>query len=329
MKHNVVIGSLVFGLGMVTGWFIKPAPTSLASSAAARGSASKALTSAALTSPSEPAIPGKRAQREPVVQKPANMPTEEQTIMATEMKLKVGKTMINSHLGKLKQQIVRLDEKLQLTKEQKSGITTWLDDKISKIESIELSDSSSFSKVAELANSTTNEALENQLASTLNSDQKAALTDLKDSDLHLKIDAMALKSLSKLQGAIDFEDGQRDEVYKILTKNAEVKALAESKNPDINKILADGMGFEIDPYDLGLEQVITDTRKEAGVNLDQPQTSQKIREAIDKRIEEKVNQLQPVLNDKQLARYREELKSKGMGIFGAAVMGTDDAQSKK
>jgi hypothetical protein len=217
MKHNVVIGSLVFGLGMVTGWFIKPAPTSLASSAAARGSASKALTSAALTSPSEPAIPGKRAQREPVVQKPANMPTEEQTIMATEMKLKVGKTMINSHLGKLKQQIVRLDEKLQLTKEQKSGITTWLDDKISKIESIELSDSSSFSKVAELANSTTNEALENQLASTLNSDQKAALTDLKDSDLHLKIDAMALKSLSKLQGAIDFEDGQRDEVYKILT----------------------------------------------------------------------------------------------------------------
>ncbi len=54
-----------------------------------------------------------------------------------------------------------------------------------------------------------------------------------------------------------------------------------------------------------------------------------MRELIDKRIEEKINQLRPVLNDKQLARYREELKSKGMGIYGTAIMGMEATQPKK
>jgi CRISPR/Cas system CSM-associated protein Csm2 small subunit len=333
MKHNIVIGSLVFGLGMVTGWFIKPAPTSLASSEAARGSASKALTSAALTSPSEPAIPGKRAQREPVVQKPANMPTEEQMAQANKMQGEALKAMVKRHRAKLAQQIVRLDEKLQLTTEQKSGLTTWLDDQMKKMESMDLSDRSSFGKLHELASSITIEALENQLATTLTSDQQAALADFKDNDLHLKADAMALKSLSKLQGIIEFEDGQRDEVYKILTKNAEATTLAESKNTDMAKFYTEDMGIDMDPYDLGLQQAITDFMtdmgKEQTTTLDQSQIAQKIRELVDKRIEEKVNQLQPVLNDKQLARYREELKSKGKPNLGPVSMGTDDAQSKK
>jgi hypothetical protein len=334
MKHNIVIGSLVFGLGMVTGWFIKPVPTSLASSAAARGSASKALTSAALTSaaltsPSEPAIPGKRAQREPVVQKLANMPTEEQI----ETQGEALKAMVKRHRAKLAQQIVRLDEKLQLTTEQKSGLTTWLDDQMKKMESMDLSGRSSFGKLHELASSVTIEALENQLATTLTSDQQAALADFKDNDLHLKADAMALKSLSKLQGIIEFEDGQRDEVYKILTKNAEATTLAESKNADMAKVYTEDMGIDMDPYDLGLQQAITDFMtdmgKEQTTTLDKSQIAQKIRDLVDKRIEEKVNQLQPVLNDKQLARYREELKSKGKPNLGPVFMGTDDAQSKK
>ena len=134
----------------------------------------------------------------------------------------------------------------------------------------------------------------------------------------------SLKSLSKLQGIIEFEDGQRDEVYKILTKNAEATALAESKKPDMAKMFTDGMGIEIDPYDLGFQQAMNDSITEMGTegeaSPDQEQMAKKMREMIDKRIEEKITQLRPVLNDKQLALYREELKSKGMGVYGSTMM---------
>jgi hypothetical protein len=333
MKNNWMIVSLVFALGIVTGWVVKPAPPSQAPAVAAGGTASKAHTSAALTPPTEAAVPGKRAQREAAVKKPTNMPTEEQMAQAHKMQGEMSKTVVKRHRAKLEQQIVRLDEKLRLTTEQKSGITTWLEDQMKKMESMDLSDPSSLGKLPELAGSITNEALENQLATTLTADQQAALADFKDNDHHLKVDAMALKNLSKLQGIIEFEDGQRDEVYKILTKNAEAATLAESKNPDIAKVITEGMGIEIDPYDLGLQQAMTDSMtdmgKEGGAALGQPQTAQKMREAIDKRIEEKVKELSHVLNDKQLAQYREELKSKGMGIFGQVIMSMDAAQPKK
>jgi hypothetical protein len=333
MKNHWIIGMVVFGLGMMTGWFVKPTPPSLAPSVPDGAPASKALASATLTPPTEPPVPGKRAQREPAVKKTSNMPTEEQMAQASKMQGEMSKSMVKRHRAKLEQQIVRLDEKLQLTTAQKSGLTAWLDDQMKKMESMDLSDPASFGKLPELAGSITNEALENQLATTLTADQQAAFTDLKDNDLHLKIDAMALKSLSKLQGVIEFEDGQRDEVYKILTKNAEATAHAESKNPDMAKMFTDGMGIEIDPYDLGLQQAmtdsITDMGKEGEASHDQPQMAQKMRELIDKRIEEKINQLRPVLNDKQLARYREELKSKGMGIYGTAIMSMEATQPKK
>ena len=327
MKNPWTIGIVVFELGMMTGWFVKPTPPLLAPAVPDGAPVSQALASATLSPPKEPAIPGKRAQREPAVKKPSNMPSEEQMAQASNIQGEMLKSTVKRHRAKLEQQIVRLDEKLQLTTAQKSGLTAWLDDQMKKMESMDLSDPASFVKLPELAGSITNEALENQLSTTLTADQQAALTDFKENDLHLKVDAMALKGLSKLQGIIEFEDGQRDEVYKILTKNAEATALAQSKKPDMTKMFTDGMGIEIDPYDLGLQQAMNDSMTEMGkegeASPDQAQIAKKRREVIDKRIEEKITQLRPVLNDKQLALYREELKSKGMGLYGSAIMGME------
>ena len=105
MKNNWMIGSFLFGLGVATGWVVKPGPPSLVSPVATGLSAPKASASAALTPPTEPAVPGKRAQRETVVKKPSNMPTEEQMAQASKMQGEMSKAMVKRHRAKLEQQI--------------------------------------------------------------------------------------------------------------------------------------------------------------------------------------------------------------------------------
>ena len=323
----------MLGLGTAIGWVVKPAPPSLVATAADGVSALEAAASVMATPSTEPTVPGKRAQRESTAKKPSNMPTEAQMDQARKMQTDLAKDMVKRHRAKLEQQIERLGDKIQLTGAQKAGLTAWLDEQMKKMESMDLSDPLAMVKLPEVAGSITNEALESQLAPSLTNEQQAALVDFKDNELHLKVDALALKSLSKLQGVIEFENGQRDEVFKILTKDAEVAAAAELKNPDMSKIFTEGMGIDIDPYDLGLQTIITDTMadsgKEGDAGHDKPQIGQKMREILDKRIEEKIDKLRSVLNEKQLDAYRDELKTKGMGVYGQVISGFESASPKK
>ena len=333
MKNNGIVGILMLGLGVLIGWVVKPAPTAVVATGAAGVSASKSLASAAHTPSTEPEVVGKRAEREPAVKKPSNMPTEAQMDQARKMQADMSKDMVKRHRAKLEQQIERLGDKIQLTGAQKAGLTAWLDEQMKKMESMDLSDPSAMAKLPEVAGLITNEALENQLAPSLTSEQQAALADFKDSELHLKVDALALKSLSKLQGVIEFENGQRDEIYKMLTKNAEATIAAELKDPDMSKMITEGMGIEMDPYDLGLQKIMTDSMTDLGKKGESiegmPQIAEKMRDLLEKRIEEKIDALRSVLNEKQLARYREELKSKGMGIYQSAFMSASSRPPKK
>lgn len=333
MKSNWIIGTLMLGLGTAIGWVVKPAPPSRVATAADGVSASKAAASVTATPSTESTVLGKRAQREPAAKKPSNMPTEAQMDQARKMQTDLAKDMVKRHRAKLEQQIERLGDKIQLTGSQKAGLTAWLDEQMKKMESMDLSDPLAMVKLPEVAGSITNEALESQLAPSLTDEQQAAMVDFKDNELHLKVDALALKSLSKLQGVIEFEDGQRDEIYKILTKNAEVTTAAELKDPDVSKMITEGIGIEMDPYDLGLQKImmesITDLGKRGDSIEGMPQITEKMREMLDKRIEEKIDELRPVLNEKQLARYREELKSKGMGIYQSALMNVSSRPPKK
>ena len=130
-----------------------------------------------------------------------------------------------------------------------------------------------------------------------------------------------------MQGVIDFEEGQRDEVYKILSDAAAEKLREQSANPDPSSLFTDGMGIEMDPYDLGVQDAMREafTDVEDPTKVDQKQMAEKLREVINRRIDEKVERLRPLLNEKQLEQYRAELKNKGSGFLGNALIGMDAA----
>ena len=159
----------------------------------------------------------------------------------------------------------------------------------------------------------TTEALESQLAGDLASDQQTVLAEFKEKEFRREVDTSALKTLATLQKDIEFEGGQRDEIYKILTQNAEKNVLEKLKNPGTSDMLTANGGADRDPYDIRLPKPAEGSVK----NLPKPGDTGHLNLEIDatvfvafnKRVEEKIDELRPILNEKQLATYREKLES--------------------
>lgn len=287
MKNHKLVTSLALGLGVAIGWFAKPQSSSPALSVAAAASAARSDLRA------EPSGTGMRTQRKSRFQIGSEAPSQIDSSEKPSSDAEVSKMVIQHKQEKLDQRIEYLTGKINLTSVQKSRLTEWLKGQMKKVESVDLSSPSSGPVLAKLANSFTNETLEAELASSLTSEQKTALADLTKKEFRRKVDTSALKLLSKLQNELEFDEEQRDEVYQILTQNAEKNLLEESKNPgppDLNDMFG-VVGYETDPYDLRLPEV--------GIT----------NEEFDQRIRAKINQMSSILDSKQLETYRKYLES--------------------
>lgn len=316
----------MLGLGFAIGWVAKPAPEPK-QAVAAESSFPKAPSAA--TAPekaAEPRIQGKRSDRDITVMKSGMPETKEQKEMVEKMKSEMTKQLAERQRAKFGQQIERLAESLNLSASQKDALNGWLEGKISNLEKINMQDPSSMTAIGDGSAFPTMKSLEETLLPGLSEDQKAAFGEFKEKEHRGKVDTLALKSLSKLQGVIDFEEGQRDEVYKLLSEGAETTLKTEDEKPDVSKMFTEGMGIEMDPYDLGLQHVMTTVMaddKNLTEAAGQKEVAKKIRAAFDERIEAKVELLRPVLNEKQLGQYRTELKTKGLGVYGNMLSGME------
>ena len=320
----------MLGLGLAIDWLAKPAPVA-APVAVARAVASTPAVPSSVSAPVVAELPpGKRAQREPAEKKPVLQPTEAQMEQGRKMQAEMAKAMVKRQREKFEKQIGKLTDSLHLTADQSAGLTTWLEGQMKELEKLDFADGKAMSGMMEPGNLLTTQALEDQLTASLTAEQKAALVDFKDREYRTKVDTAALKNLSKLQGVVEFEEGQRDKVYEILVGVAEQRMLAETEKPDIAGMFTEGMGIEMDPYDLGLQQAMTEAmgdRSKLQQGSDTKQMGKNLRQVIDQRIDARVEQLRPVLDDKQLGQYRSELKAKGMGIYGPVLMGLESGQA--
>lgn len=326
MKNLTVVGLLMLGIGFGIGWLAKPVPALPKETAVLSKSSEGKPSVVAAEHPAADSPPaGKRVIRVNDGKKPADAPTAAQMDQAKKMQAEMSKAMTGRMRGKFEARIERLAESLSLTAEQKAELTTWLDGRMKEIESLDFSDPAAMSHLS--GDGLSEKALDQQLAASLSAEQKEELEAFKGRERSAKVDTAALKSLSKLQGIIQFEEGQRDEVYKILTAGAEAGVDAAEEKPDFTQMFTENMGIEMDPYDLGLTQVLGEVMggsMNGGIPGDQKEMAKNLRETFDKRIDEKVEKLRPVLNDKQLDAYRGELKSKGLGIYGQMLMGMED-----
>ena len=284
MKNHKLITGLALGLGVAIGWFAKPQSSSPALSVAAAARSDLRA---------EPSGTGKRTQRKSRTQSGSEARSKIDSSEKPSSEADVSKMVIQHKQTKLDQRIEYLTGKIHLTSGQKSRLTEWLKGQMKKVESVDLSNPSSGAVLAKIANSFTNETLEAELASSLTSEQQTVLADLTKKEFRRKVDTFALKLLSKLQNELEFDEDQRDEVYQILTQNAEKNLLEESKNPgppDLTDMFG-VVGYETDPYDLQLPEVGITTEK------------------FDQRLREKMDQMRSILDEKQLETYRTYLES--------------------
>lgn len=312
MKNKNTIGILLLALGIAIGWLAKPSSSSPAPPVVAAVPVAKAVATAKSTPLNESSVPGKRFQREVTVQSNIGGPfTTNPSELANTAD--ISKFKIKQQHTKLEQRIAQLDETMHFTAAQKSRLTTWLGGQMKKMESMDSSNPASLDGLAEIANSLTTEALESQLAGDLASDQQTVLAEFKEKEFRREVDTSALKTLATLQKDIEFEGGQRDEIYKILTQNAEKNVLEKLKNPGTSDMLTANGGADRDPYDIRLPKPAEGSVK----NLPKPGDTGNLNLEIDatvfvafnKRVEEKIDELRPILNEKQLATYREKLES--------------------
>jgi hypothetical protein len=328
MKNLVLVGGGMLGIGFAIGWMAKPVP-SVASDEPRPAVASSKPVAVAAQSASESPPPGKRAIRIPEVKKPEAVPAGPSSDQVKKMQEDMSKAMTGRMRSKFEARIERLAEGLNLSPEQKDQLTVWLDGKLNEFGDLDFSDPASMASMTDLTKLLTETSLDEQLSSSLNAEQKEALAEFKEREHRSKVDTAALKSLSALQGIIEFEDGQRDEVYRVLTESADARILAENDKPNFTKMFTDGMGIEMDPYDLGLSEAMTESMGAGGqagaVPMDHKQMAKNLREVLDQRVEAKVEQLRPVLNEKQLEQYRNELKTKGLGIYSSFLIDSESS----
>jgi hypothetical protein len=332
-KNTLLVGTGMLVLGMAIGWSVKPdaaAPKAVESPPAAavtKPSAAPPVQVAAAEIPP----PGKRALRVPTVKTPADEADEEVKKQAAHIQGEMTKLMTGRQRAKFENYIQRISDNVDLTEPQKASLTAWLDKSMEKLGEMDFTNPESLSGITDLVEGMSEKALDDQLATSLTEKQKEAFDAFKEKEFQTKVDSSALKRLSQLQSVVDFEEGQRDEVYKILSEAAGERIRREQEKPDPSAMFTEGMGIDMDPYDLGLQQAMSESMTEnalAGEKMDSKLAAQAMRETIDKRIDEKVEQLRPVLNDKQLEQYRTELKTKGLGVFGTVLMsmGGDEAE---
>jgi hypothetical protein len=222
---------------------------------------------------------------------------------------------------KLEQYVAGLDENLTLTPDQKARLQSAIEAQHAELTALMNTESGDsqvvFDKIPELGPP----ALEAVLAASLSPEQKSALETYKSKERARQADTKALKKLALLQGIFDFKEGQRDEVYRLLSESA-AASLAKTESPtSFDEVFAGASGIDMDPYDLGIQQLMMESAQDANARGkgDHQSMLATFRQKVDQLIEDKVNELKPILDEAQLEKYREELRSKGLGHFGTML----------
>ncbi len=325
VKSSSVITPLAtLGLGIAIGWFAKPDSQAPAEPVALAKAAAPAARPVASADPA-PSRSGKSEHKATLEKKKTQLDADiaAQEAKVAESKDRMTDVLSNSYRKKLEGYLATLDENLNLTPAQKDALKKAIEaqlEEVKKLMSREDADENPADFMKNLPPMGP-DALDASLAAILSPEQKTAFDSYKTREKARQVDAKALKKLSHLQGLIEFKEGQRDEVYRVLSESAE-RSLAQ---PNQMAALTDafsggaGMNIDMDPYDLGIQQIFMDSTSELGSlqGGDQKAMAKVFQEKIDKLVEDKVNELRPVLDDAQLEKYRQELKTKGLGPYGA------------
>lgn len=340
MKNQILLAPVLLATGIAIGWFARDSSSQSPKANTTAQPASAPQTEAVTTQKTDESITqrGKSIQRETSSEEKSKTVAEalSGSVEEKESDERVGKimeTMAKRQRASLDQHATRLDASLSLRPDQKEKLAAWMDDctkDAAGMHSAALNDDPS--AMIDAQSRFTPQGLEKFLEGLLTDEQKTGLEQFRERDQQSKADTLALKNLSQIQKAVDFQGGQRDQVYQILSEDARQRLSQTSKTDEMAGFMQESMGIEMDPYDLGVNTLMQDVMGISGENFDMEsmkdgkRLAQNLREELNKRIDRKVELLRPALDERQLQQYRTELQTRGGGFVDQMIMGIEMMQ---
>ncbi len=205
--------------------------------------------------------------------------------------------------------IARLVESLGLDAGQEKLLRDYVENRLEGIDASTLGGMSGMpdeEKLAELAALLRGDGIVDELSPHLNDEQRDSLDAVTERERRNSVEARALKQLSRLQGTLDLDETQRDEVYGVLMEDADSWLDRQSDADFVMREMMSTMGVEMELGDMDMSAMMEMHHAD-----DPAEVMQQMREEMARQREAKVERLSGILDEDQLDRYRQSLENQG------------------
>lgn len=319
MKNTALIAFLALTLGFAGGWLLKIDPKT----PEVVGSDSKTVVTPRL------ATSDLTSQRAPGEQRQAKVETrgfsageEVSEDIAEQMANRFEETMKKSQRKKFDLRLAKLTRELNLTPAQVAELQALWEEHSENMGGLMSGDSPSVKEALKFANLMGGRNLDELLKDSFTAEQQEAFAAFEKKEFEQKVESRALKGLAQLS-FLDLRDNQRDAVMEVLYTEAEEEQKKSDALPAnaMTGMIADGFGIEIDAGVGGfISGAITEGLSTGETDVAASTSDdfmKRMQASQQKRIDEKVEALAPILDEIQLSDYRESLESKNQSPFGS------------
>ncbi|MFM1558470.1 MAG: Spy/CpxP family protein refolding chaperone [Roseibacillus sp.] len=331
MKNSLVIGLLCLGIGFGAAWIIKSASdkatTESPDTKKSSGPSTSAQDEIAKSDRPAPETPAPETNRK-IVNNGEEVPLpEEVRAQFTRGQDRFREMIARRQKSKEDAQIKKLVDRLGLTDTQADQLRAYFAKNREELEALMADGDGDWRKMRELTKSLGDDALDAALADILTDDQKTAYEEMKQRDLANKVEARAYRDLATIQGILDLNPEQKDQVYEILHKDAAQRVESNREANAIVTTITEGLGLDINPEDLGIgfsgaiQSFVNRAEDGEQPSEDRGEILQAMRDNRQQEIDNKVELLAPVLDDGQEDAYRTHLETRGGGLFGGLLQG--------
>ena len=319
MKNPLIIAIVCIALGFAAGWIAKPDPTP-EPKVASVDSSDKKPTRTITKSPSDNPAPSR--ERKTTLTSRVYTPGQvgEETNPEAEAAMNNwSKIMKDKQKAKSDARIAVLVDKLNLTPAQEAQLRAAMEKQLEAMGNIfDPSAGGGAKSPKDIASLLTGDGLDDTLSDILTPEQEGEYDALKKRERDNKIEASALKNLAKLS-FLDMSQEQKDAAYDILYSQAETSVDKKSPGSAMMSIVTSGMGIELDADDLGVSGIV-DAQFSGEAGTTEPgDIMARMKESQAKKVDEKIEALRPVLDEKQLEQYRNHLESNSSGLLGGFI----------
>ena len=318
MKNTLIIALVCIGLGFAAGWIAKPKPAPEPEVASADPPDKKPTRTITKT----PSNSSSLEDPKPRVSTRIFTSGKDGEGMGPEnkeMMNNLSKMMKDKQRAKFDARIAVLVDKLNLTPAQEAELRAQMEKQLESVGDIfNPGVRGGASSPMDIASLLTGDGMDDTLADILTPEQEEEYDALKKRERDNKVEASALKNLAKLS-FLDMSQEQKDAAYDILYSQAETSADKKSPASAMMSVVTSGMGIELDVDDLGLSGIADAQIGGEPRSTDPGDIMARMKENQARKLDEKVEALRPVLDEKQLEQYRQHLESKSSGLFGGVL----------